>query len=95
MITETYPNMGNVLKDKVYIVEYLNEAIRAAGIEPFAVAMRGGTDGSQLTSRGLPTPNLFMGNMNAHSRNEYLPVHSLEKSCEVIKNLIRMIGEKG
>ena len=95
VITEMYPNMGNVLKDKMYIVEYLNEAIRATGIEPYAVAMRGGTDGSQLTSRGLPTPNLFMGNMNAHSRNEYLPVHSLEKSCEVIKNLIRMIGEKG
>lgn len=91
---DQYYNMGDMLADKMYIVEYAREAMRRVGIEPYDFTMRGGTDGSKLSVRGLPTPNIFKGSMNNHGRHEYQPISSLEKCCEVVKRLVQVIEER-
>lgn len=90
---DQYYNMGDKLADKMYIVEYARTAMRRVGIEPIEAPVRGGTDGSSLSWRGLPTPNIFKGSMNNHGRQEYQPVSSLEKCCEVLKSLVQVIAE--
>ena len=90
---DVYYNLGDKLKDKMYIVEYAREAIRRAGIEPYDFPFRGGTDGATLTWRGLPTPNIFKGSLNCHGVQEYQPVRSLEKCAEVLVNVVRVIAE--
>lgn len=90
---DQYYNMGDMLADKMYIIEYAREAMRRTGIKPYDFTMRGGTDGSKLSARGLPTPNIFKGSMNNHGRYEYQPISSLEKCCEVIKRLVEVIEE--
>lgn len=91
---DQYYNMGDKLADKMHIVEYAREAMRRAGVTPKEIPVRGGTDGSCLTQRGLPTPDVFTGGMNAHGRQELLPVRSLEKSCETVINLIEIAAER-
>lgn len=92
-IRDQYYNMADKLKDKMYVVEYAREAMRRSGVEPREIPVRGGTDGSALSWRGLPTPNIFTGGMNAHGRQEFIPVPSLEKCCEVVGKLISVIAE--
>ena len=79
----------------MYVVEYAREAMRRSDVEPVEKPVRGGTDGSALSWRGLPTPNIFAGGLNAHGRYEFLPVRSLEKSYEVARRLIGVIAEHG
>ena len=71
-----------------FLVDNALEANREAGIEPHVVAVRGGTDGSQLTVRGLPCPNIATGGYNAHSVREFIPVRSLEKTVDVLEHLV-------
>ncbi|MDR3331583.1 MAG: peptidase T [Synergistaceae bacterium] len=92
-IKDSYYNMGEKLKDKMQIVEYARRAMKEAGVTPNEYAARGGTDGSALTWRGLPTPNIFTGGYISHSRHEFLSTVALEKSCDTIKALIRIIAE--
>ncbi|MFX0063231.1 MAG: peptidase dimerization domain-containing protein, partial [Candidatus Hermodarchaeota archaeon] len=89
---ESYRNMKYKIPD--YIVEYAEEAIRRADLIPIHKAIRGGTDGARLSYMGLPTPNLFSGAMNFHSKKEYVPVIALEKAVEVILNLVQIYVEK-
>ena len=70
------------------LVDFALEANRESGVEPVVVAARGGTDGAQLTFRGLPCPNLATGGYNAHSVREFVPVSSLEKTVEVLERLV-------
>jgi tripeptide aminopeptidase len=91
---DQYYNMGEKLRDMMHVVEYARESMKRLGIEPVEIPVRGGTDGSALSWRGLPTPNIFKGAMNNHGRFEYLPVDSLEKCCAVVKNLAQVIAEK-
>ncbi len=93
-LKDQYYNMADKLADKMYIVDYAREAMRRAGVETKEIPVRGGTDGSRLSWCGLPTPDIFAGGLNFHSRQEFLPVRSLEKSCEVVKNLIAIVAEK-
>ena len=86
-ITETYRNMKEVVDRCPYLIAYLCEAIRAAGIEPETEPFRGGTDGSALSWRGLPCPNLSAGYENAHGRFEYVPIPSMEKNVEILLHL--------
>ena len=72
------------------IVERAEQAMRAVGVEPVLVPVRGGTDGSTLSAMGLPCPNLFTGGHNFHGRFEYLPLQSLEKITEVLVELVRV-----
>jgi tripeptide aminopeptidase len=92
-IFETYRNMKEVIDRHPYLVENLTRAIRAAGLEPRSLAFRGGTDGSALSHRGLPCPNLSAGYENAHGRFEYVPIRSMEKNVEILLHLARLFGE--
>ena len=93
-IEESYRNMKEVLDRYPAIAEHAREAIRRAGLEPRSRPIRGGTDGSRLSFMGLPTPNLFAGEHNFHSRLEWVSVQDMEKAVEVIVHLCRVWEEK-
>jgi tripeptide aminopeptidase len=82
-----YRNMREVIERHPAIVERARRAMRAAGVEPIERPIRGGTDGSRLSFMGLPTPNLFAGEHNFHSRLEWVSVQDMEKAVAVIVNL--------
>ena len=86
-ITQTYRNMKEVVDRHPYLIEHLCAAIRDAGLEPQSEPFRGGTDGSALSWRGLPCPNLSAGYENAHGRFEYVPIRSMEKNVEILLHL--------
>jgi tripeptide aminopeptidase len=94
-VEESYRNMKEVLDRHPAVVEHAREAIRRAGLEPRSHPIRGGTDGSRLSFMGLPTPNLFAGEHNFHSRLEWVSVQDMEKAVEVIVQLCRVWEEKG
>jgi tripeptide aminopeptidase len=93
-IQESYRNMRYWLDNEPRVTEYAVEAIRRAGLEPNLKPIRGGTDGARLTERGLPTPNIFTGGENFHSRQEWLSVTGLNKSVETILHLLNVWVEK-
>jgi tripeptide aminopeptidase len=92
-IDESYRNMREVLDRHPLVVERAREAIRRAGLTPIEKPIRGGTDGSRLSFMGLPTPNLFAGEHNFHSRLEWVSVQDMEKAVEMIVNLARVWAE--
>jgi tripeptide aminopeptidase len=93
-IEEQYRNMREVLDRHPHVVEYAREAIRRAGIAVRERPIRGGTDGSKLSFMGLPTPNIFAGEHNFHSRLEWVSVQDMEKAVEVIVNLAAIWDER-
>lgn len=92
-ITDSYYNLREKIEPVFHIVETAEKAIRAVGLTPRIVPVRGGTDGSRLSFMGLPTPNLFTGAHNFHSRYEFIPIKSMEKSVEVILKIIEMYAQ--
>jgi tripeptide aminopeptidase len=92
-IEEQYRNMKEVLDRHPAVVEHAREAIRRAGLEPRSKPIRGGTDGSRLSFMGLPTPNLFAGEQNFHSRLEWVSAQDMEKAVETIIHLCRIWAE--
>jgi tripeptide aminopeptidase len=93
-IEEQYRNMREVLDHHPHVVEYAREAIRRAGVIVRERPIRGGTDGSKLSFMGLPTPNIFAGEHNFHSRLEWVSAQDMEKAVEVIVNLARIWEER-
>jgi tripeptide aminopeptidase len=93
-IKENYKNMKEVLKNYPELTENAMEATRRAGLKPFIKPIRGGTDGSRLTFRGLPTPNLFTGGQNFHGKLEFNSRRGLEKTTETLLNLVQIFVEK-
>ena len=93
-VEESYRNMREVLDRHPEIVEHAREAIRRSGLTPRDTAVRGGTDGSRLTYMGLPTPNLFAGGHQFHSRLEWVSAQDMEKAVEVIVHLARVWEER-
>ncbi len=89
-----YRNMREVLDRQPHIAEYAREAIRRAGLEPRSRLIRGGTDGSRLSFMGLPTPNMFAGEHNFHSRLEWVSVQDMEKAVKAIVELCRVWEER-
>jgi tripeptide aminopeptidase len=89
-VREQYRNMREVLDRHPQVVERAREAMRRAGIEPIERSIRGGTDGSRLSFMGLPTPNLFAGEHNFHSRVEWVSAQDMEKAANVIVELCRV-----
>jgi len=83
-ISDQYFNMRTQIEPHMHIVEKAARAMKAAGITPIIHPIRGGTDGAQLSYRGLPCPNIFAGGHNFHGKMEYLPLESMEKASEVI-----------
>ncbi|HZT76178.1 MAG TPA: peptidase T [Vicinamibacterales bacterium] len=94
-IEEQYRNMKEILDRHPQVVEHARTAIRAAGLEPRTHPIRGGTDGSRLSFMGLPTPNLFAGEHNFHSRLEWVSGQDMEKAVEVIVHLARIWADAG
>ncbi len=92
-ITETYRSMKEVVDKVPYLVENLIRAIEECGVEAHSLAFRGGTDGSALSWRGLPCPNLSAGYENAHGRFEYVPIQSMEKNVEILLKLASIFAE--
>ena len=89
-----YLNMKEVLKDYPELTDNAIEAAKRAGLTPQIRAIRGGTDGSNLTFRSLPTPNLFTGGSNFHGKLEFNSRKGLEKSTETLVNLVQIFAEK-
>jgi tripeptide aminopeptidase len=81
--------MKEVLDLHPQVVTYAADAIRAAGMEPRMLPIRGGTDGSRMSFMGLPCPNIFTGEMALHSRQEYVSVQDMEKSVETVIELAK------
>ena len=77
----------------MHIVDIAEEAIRELGITPLIKPIRGGTDGSQLSYKGLPCPNIFAGGHNFHGRFEYVPVESMIKATEVIVSIAEKVSK--
>ena len=92
-VEESYRNMKEILDRHPAIADHAREAIRRAGIEPRTHPIRGGTDGCRLSFMGLPTPNLFAGEHNFHSRLEWVSVQEMEKAVEVIIHLCQIWAE--
>jgi len=93
-VEESYRNMKEVLDRHPQVAENAREAIRRAGLEVRQKAIRGGTDGSRLSFMGLPTPNIFTGEQNFHSRLEWVSAQDMEKAVEVIVNVCRIWEER-
>ena len=90
-----YRNMKEYLRDHPRVVEAAQEAVRREGIEPKMAIIRGGTDGSRLSEKGLPTPNLFTGGHDYHSRNEWICVADMGAAAAVIVRLAEVWAEVG
>lgn len=82
--TQQYLNMKEKLDAAPEVVENLIAAYKAAGVEPKMTPIRGGTDGSRLTEMGIPTPNIFTGGHNFHSRDEWASLNEMSKACEIL-----------
>tara|TARA_R100000306_G_scaffold17398_1_gene21404 strand:- start:14315 stop:15556 length:1242 start_codon:yes stop_codon:yes gene_type:complete len=93
-ITDQYFNMREKIEPVMHIVDIAEKAMKQANIEPNIKPIRGGTDGSQLSFKGLPCPNIFAGGHNFHGRYEYVPVESMQKAIEVIVNIAQLVAEK-
>lgn len=93
-VEESYRNMGEVLQQHPQVVENAREAIRRSGLELREQPIRGGTDGSRLSFMGLPTPNIFAGEHNFHSRLEWVSSYDMQKAVDVIVELSQLWAEK-
>jgi tripeptide aminopeptidase len=91
-IKDQYYNMREKIEPVMHIINFAEQAMREANIVPKVVPIRGGTDGAQLSFKGLPCPNIFAGGLNFHGRYEFLPIPSMEKAMQVIVNIARLVA---
>lgn len=92
-IKDQYYNMKDKILPEFHIVETVRTVMEELEIEPIIKPVRGGTDGSALSLKGLPTPNIFTGGHNFHGKYEYIPVQSMEKAVDVIIGIIKKYAE--
>lgn len=93
-VEEQYRNMKEIISQHPQLIEYAEEAVRRAGLEPQKELVRGGTDGSRLSFMGLPCPNLFTGMQAIHSRHEWIGVNDMNKAVETIVYLAQIWEER-
>lgn len=93
-IKDQYFNMREKIEPVMHIIEIAEQAMRNVEVAPVVVPIRGGTDGAQLSFKGLPCPNIFAGGLNFHGRYEFLPIRSMEKARDVIVEIARLTAEK-
>jgi tripeptide aminopeptidase len=91
---EQYRNMKNAFQKDARILTYLDRAVRETGIEPVHKSIRGGTDGARLSEKGIPTPNIFMGGENFHSRTEWVSLSVMARAAQTVVNLARIWAEE-
>ncbi len=92
-IKDQYYNMREKIEPVMYVVDFAEQAMINVGVTPHVVPIRGGTDGAQLSFKGLPCPNIFAGGLNFHGRYEFVPIKSMEKAAEVIVEIARLVAE--
>lgn len=93
-IQDQYFNMGEKIEPVMAIVDIMSDAFKNLNIEPNIVPVRGGTDGSQLSYMGLPTPNIFTGGENYHGKYEYISVDNMVKATNVIIEAVKLFEER-
>ncbi len=91
---DQYYNMREKIEPQMHIIDIAEEAMKSLGIKPIIKAIRGGTDGAQLSFKGLPCPNLFTGGHNYHGRFEYIPVESMQKAVDTIVKVVEHTTRK-
>ena len=92
-IKDQYYNMRLQVEPHYHVIEKAVKAMEMAGLKAKIQPIRGGTDGANLSFKGLPCPNIFAGGLNFHGKMEYLPLQSMEKASEVILNIISLFAE--
>ena len=91
---DQYYNMREKIEPVMYVIDIAKQAMEEAGITPKVKAIRGGTDGAQLSFKGLPCPNIFAGGLNFHGRYEFCPVQSMEKAMQVVVKIAELVAER-
>ena len=93
VMKDQYYNMREQVEPHYHIIDKAVKAMEMAGVKPKIQPIRGGTDGANLSFKGLPCPNLFAGGLNFHGKMEFVPVESMEKAAQVILNLVCLYAE--
>lgn len=93
-LKDQYYNMRQQVEPLMHIIDIAFAAMKEAGVEPKVKAIRGGTDGAQLSFKGLPCPNIFAGGLNFHGRYEFVPVQNMEKAMKVIVKIAELVAQK-
>ena len=89
-LKDQYYNMRQQIEPVMHVIDIAFQAMKEAGVEPHVRAIRGGTDGAQLSFKGLPCPNIFAGGLNFHGRYEFVPVQSMEKAMNVVVKIAEL-----
>ena len=93
-LKDQYYNMREKIEPVMHVIDIAQEAMRRAEVTPKVQPIRGGTDGAQLSFKGLPCPNIFAGGVNFHGRYEFVAVPSMQKAQDVIVEIVRIVGER-
>ena len=93
-LRDQYYNMREKIEPVMYIIDTAFAAMEAVGVKPNVKPIRGGTDGAQLSFKGLPCPNIFAGGLNFHGRYEFVPVQNMEKAMKVIVKIAELVAQK-
>ena len=93
-LADQYKNMREVIEPMMYVIDIACQAMREADVEPKIKPIRGGTDGAQLSFKGLPCPNIFAGGVNFHSRYEFVPVGSMKKAMMTIVKIAEIVAKR-
>lgn len=91
-INDQYYNMREKIEPVMFIIDLARQAMENVGVVPKVQPIRGGTDGAQLSFKGLPCPNIFAGGLNFHGRYEFVPIPSMEKAMDTIVEICRLVG---
>lgn len=92
-IRDLYFNMREKIEPVMHIITIAEKAMELAGVKPKVQPIRGGTDGAQLSFKGLPCPNIFAGGLNFHGRYEFVPIPSMEKAEKTIVEIARLVAQ--
>lgn len=93
-LRDQYYNMREKIEPVMHIIDTAFAAMEAAGVKPNVKPIRGGTDGAQLSFKGLPCPNIFAGGLNFHGRYEFVPIQNMEKAMNVIVKIAELVAAK-
>lgn len=93
-LKDQYYNMREKIEPVMHVIEIAEQAMRNADVTPKVVPIRGGTDGAQLSFKGLPCPNIFAGGLNFHGRYEFIPIPSMEKATQVIVEIAKLVATR-
>ncbi|NDW11800.1 peptidase T [Bacteroides sp. 214] len=92
---DQYYNMREKIEPVMHVIDIAFKAMEAVGVKPNVKPIRGGTDGAQLSFKGLPCPNIFAGGLNFHGRYEFIPIQNMEKAMNVIVKIAELVAENG